>query len=307
MDRRFLPARRAHVNRATLIGFGAVLLWAALALLTTLSGSAPPLLMNAICFGVGAAVGVIDARLGGVSLRAAARQPLAVWAIGVGGLFGYHFVYFTALRNAPGAEAQASLIAYLWPLLIVLFSALLPGERLRAIQVIGALLGFAGAALIVLGGEGFAVDPRHVVGYGAAGLCALIWSGYSVLSRRFGTAPTETVTLFCAATAVLSLLAHLALEETIWPHGVVEWGATILLGLGPVGAAFYLWDYGVKRGDIQVLGVSSYAAPLLSTLMMAAAGKAALDMRLGLACLLIVGGAALAALGSKATRAADQG
>ena len=33
------------------------------------------------------------------------RQPLVVWLVGVGGLFGYHALYFLALRFAPPAEA----------------------------------------------------------------------------------------------------------------------------------------------------------------------------------------------------------
>ena len=278
--------------RATGIGFVAVLLWALLALLTVGSAPTPPLLLNAICFAIGGTIGVIwtlvtggFGRLRGVGWR--------VYAFGTIGLFGYHALYFTALRLAPAAEA--GLIAYLWPLLIVLFSGLLPGERLRTGHVIGGLVGFAGAALII-GGGGFAAGAAW--GYLAALGCALTWSGYSVLSRRLGHAPTETVAVFCLATAALSALLHLGLEETVWPVGATGWAATVGLGLGPVGLAFYVWDIGVKRGDIQLLGVASYAAPLLSTLVLVIAGVAAPSWTLALAALLITGGAGLAARAS---------
>ncbi|MBK5927762.1 DMT family transporter, partial [Rhodobaculum claviforme] len=132
-------------------------------------------------------------------------------------------------------------------------------------------------------------------GYGLAGLCALTWAGYSVLSRRLGAVPTEAVALFCLAAAALSALGHLALETPAWPDSGLGWAAVLGLGLGPVGLAFYLWDVGVKRGDIQLLGVASYAAPLLSTLALVAAGQAQPEARLGLAALMIAGGAALAA------------
>ena len=278
--------------RATGIGFVAVLLWALLALLTVGSAPTPPLLLNAICFAIGGTIGVIwtlvtggFGQLRGVGWR--------VYAFGTIGLFGYHALYFTALRLAPAAEA--GLIAYLWPLLIVLFSGLLPGERLRTGHVIGGLVGFAGAALII-GGGGFAAGAAW--GYLAALGCALTWSGYSVLSRRLGHAPTETVAVFCLATAALSALLHLGLEETVWPAGATGWAATVGLGLGPVGLAFYVWDIGVKRGDIQLLGVASYAAPLLSTLVLVIAGVAAPSWTLALAALLITGGAGLAARAS---------
>ncbi|MFT7027455.1 MAG: drug/metabolite transporter (DMT)-like permease [Paracoccaceae bacterium] len=284
---------RSPRARATALGAVAVLLWSVLALLTVLSGDTPPFQLTAMCLGVGAAVGLIRGVAVGRGLGPALRQPPAVWLLGIGGIFGYHFFYFTALRNAPAAEA--GLIAYLWPLLIVLFSALLPGERLRAGHVLGALLALAGAALIVGGAGALEFDPAHTLGFVAAGICALTWAGYSVLSRLAGDAPTETVTLFCAVGAALSTLCHIGLETTVWPADAGQWLAALGLGAGPLGLAFYVWDEGVKRGDIQLLGVLSYAAPLLSTLALALAGIAALTPMLALAALLITAGAALAA------------
>lgn len=277
--------------RATLIGFSAVAMWALLALFTARSGAVPPFLLSALTFAIGTAVGL--------AMRIAAPPaphvpiPPIVWLIGVGGLFGYHFFYFTALRNAPAVEA--SLIAYLWPLLIVVGSALLPGERLRWHHVAGAGLGLAGAFLIVTRGGGLAFDVQYAFGYAMAGVCAITWAGYSLSSRRFPSVPTSVVTWFCAATALLSLACHLVLEETVWPATTGQWLAVAGLGLMPVGAAFYAWDHGVKHGDIQVLGAASYAAPLLSTLALIAAGAADATWPVLAACVLITGGAVLAA------------
>jgi drug/metabolite transporter (DMT)-like permease len=281
-------------TKATAVGFGAVLLWSLLALLTVLAGRVPPFQLAALAFSVGTLVGLAwIARTGGLRRLRGVRPR--VWLIGTAGLFGYHFFYFTALANAP--PAQASLIAFLWPLLIVLFSGLLPGERLRPLHVLGALVAFAGAALIVAGPSSAepGAEPNPGLGYAAALACALIWSSYSVLSRRLGDAPTETVTVFCAASALLSALAHLALETTVWPAGSGSWIAVAGLGLGPVGLAFYLWDIGVKHGDIQMLGTASYAAPLLSTLVLVLAGEAVLTATLAAAAFLVTAGAALAA------------
>lgn len=278
-------------QRATLIGFSAILMWALLALFTAGSGAVPPFQLAAMCFTVGTLIGVV-ALMRHPSRLAGLRQPMAVWALGVGGLFGYHFLYFTALRNAPPVEA--GLIAYLWPLFIVVGSAMLPGERLRWHHVAGALMGLAGTAMIVARG-GVAFETRYLPGYAAAFLCALTWSSYSLASRRFGAVPTHAVTGFCAATAVLALVCHVLLEQTVWPATPAQWLAVLGLGLMPVGAAFYAWDHGVKHGDIQILGATSYAAPLLSTIILVAAGFGALSWRIAIACLLITGGAGLAA------------
>jgi drug/metabolite transporter (DMT)-like permease len=278
-------------TRATLIGFSAILMWALLALFTAASGKMPPFQLSAICFLIGSLPGifVLIARPERIKLL---RQPPKVWITGILGLFGYHFLYFTALRNAPAVEA--GLIAYLWPLLIVVGSALLPGETLKWNHVVGAFLGLGGTILIV-GRNGFAFDEAYLVGYGAAFLCAFTWAGYSLITRRFEAVSTDVVTGFCLATSLLSLLCHLMLETTVWPQTSFEWLAIAGLGLLPVGAAFYAWDFGIKNGDIQILGAASYAAPLLSTFMLILTGFAEPSWRIGLACLLVTGGAVLAA------------
>ena len=287
-------AQSAASPAATLVGLGAILLWSVLALLTASAGAIPPFELAALTFAIGGGLGFVYAASRG--RLAALVQPWPVWMVGVGGLFGYHALYFAALNRAPPAEA--SLIAYLWPLLIVLFSALLPGERLRLRHLVGAALGFAGAATLFAGKAGgfslAAIDPRVLSGYALALACAFVWSSYSVLSRKLKTAPTEAVAGFCVATAALAALCHFAFETNVAPAGAAQWAASVGLGLGPVGLAFYVWDFGVKHGDIRLLGVAAYAAPVLSTLILVAAGFAPATLSLGAACALIVGGAVVA-------------
>ena len=265
-------------------------MWSLLALFTAASGAVPPFQLAAIAFAIGAAIGFVW--IGAERRWRDLAQPWPVWALGVLGLFGYHALYFTALRNAPPVEA--GLIAYLWPLLIVVFSALLPGERLRWFHLAGALLGLAGTVLIVTKGGSVAFEPAYAPGYAAALGCAITWSAYSILSRRFRDVPTAVVAGFCLATSLLSGLAHLLFESTTWPAAATQWLAVLGLGLMPVGAAFYVWDHGVKRGDIQLLGAASYLAPLLSTLVLILAGFGEFSLATALAALLITGGAALA-------------
>lgn len=277
-------------NKATGVGFIAVLLWSLLALFTAGSAPTPPLLLNTICFSIGGSLGLLWCATTG-TLGSLRTIPLRVYAFGTAGLFGYHVLYFSALRLAPAAEA--GLIAYLWPLLIVLFSGLLPGEQLKPGHLIGAAIGFSGAALIITGSSrGF--ESSAIPGYILAALCAIIWAGYSVFSRRLGDIPTASIAVFCVAAALLSGMLHLMLEETVWPAGTGGWIAVIGLGLGPVGLAFYVWDIGVKQGDIQLLGTASYAAPLLSTLFLVFAGIAAPSWVLAFAALLITAGAVIA-------------
>jgi len=289
-----MAARR----RATLVGALAALLWAALALLVVEAQPIPPFELVfftfAIAFLLAFGKWLVERMRGGPPVLQHLRLPWRAWAVGVGGLFGYHFLYFNALARAPAVEA--SLICYLWPLLVVAFSVLLPGERLRWFHVAGTLAGLLGAALLVTKGQAVGFDPRYLAGYLFALACAFTWAGYSHLSRRLARIPSDAVGAFCGATALLGLLCHLLLEDWVAPDAGNAL-AILLLGVGPVGAAFFFWDWGVKRGDIQALGALSYLSPLLSTLLLIAAGRASASWVLAAACLLIVGGAALAAGG----------
>jgi drug/metabolite transporter (DMT)-like permease len=275
---------------ATFLGFLAILLWSAFAVLTVGSGIMPPFQLTAVTFALGGTAGLVLLALRGEI--GVLRQNWRVWALGTGGLFCYHTLYFGALRSAPPAEA--GLVNYLWPLLIVLFSALLPGERLTGRHVTGALAGFAGLAVLFLGGDRAGGPQGFFPGYGLALGAAFVWSGYSVLSRRFKHVPSGVVAGFCVATSVLAGVAHLAFETTVWPDVPLQWGALALIGLGPVGFAFFLWDQGVKHGDIRLLGVLSYAAPVLSTAWLVLAGQAQAGWPLAVACAMIVCGGMIA-------------
>jgi len=271
------------LRAATLSGCGAIALWSTLGLLSRGAAAVPPLQLTAMSFAVSAVLGLALLALRG-DLGVLRQRPL-VWAHGIFGLFGFHAFYFAALAWAPPAEAN--LINYLWPLLIVLFSATLPGMSLSRWHLAGVGCGLAGCVLLL--GGGASLSAGAVPGYLMALGSAVTWAVYSVLARRLAAVPTGAVAGFCAATAVLAGVGHLAFETGVVPDAAVL--ATVLvLGIGPVGAAFFLWDLGMKRGDPRLLGTLAYATPVVSTLLLAAGGFAELTPAL-------VGAAGLVALG----------
>ena len=277
---------------ATLIGLTAILMWSLLAVLTVATGKIPAFQLAAMTFAIGAAV-AFASFIFRPSAFSALKQPLAAWAVGVGGLFGYHALYFLALRFAPPAEA--GLLNYLWPLLIVLFSSLLPGERLLPHHIVGAVLGLAGTVLLLSGNAAGGFEAGQLPGLLAAFVAAFVWAAYSVMSRKLKAVPTDAVAGFCLATALLAALVHGLVETTVWPDTPAQWLAIAALGVGPVGAAFFAWDVGMKRGDIRVLGAASYATPLLSTAFLILAGFARPSANIAIAAVLIAGGGLIAA------------
>jgi drug/metabolite transporter (DMT)-like permease len=284
---------RYSPKTATLIGFTAVLTWGLLAFFSKLAGDVPPLQITAMAFTIGGLVGVASWPFRPGAARVLLQTSPIVWVHNVAGLFGAHFLYFMAVQRAPVLEV--SLIAYLWPLFIVLFAGLLPGEKLKAHHLAGAALGLVGAWFVVSKGQSFGLTQGLQAGHMIALPYAIYWAAYSVSIRRYGKISSDIVAGFCLMTGVLAGLSHLALEATVWPLAGIQWIAIIGLGLLPLGLGFYAWDFGMKHGDPMILGASAYAAPLLSTLVLLLAGFAELHWSIIAACLLITAGAVLAA------------
>ena len=273
----------------SLLALGAIALWGTLAALGVALAHVPPFLLTGLALCVGGLLALPLSRFE-VSRW---RVPLPTLALGVGGLFGFHFLLFMALRLAP--PVQANLINYLWPLFMVLLSPwLLPGMRLQAVHIAAALLGFAGAALVILGDPAGAGQQAGgwSWGYLLALLSALVWASYSLLTRRVPHFPTAAIGGFALLSGLLSLLCHAWLEPAVALTGrdMLLIGA---LGLGPMGAAFFLWDIALKRGDTRQIGILSYLTPLASTGMLVLVGDRAFTWNIGLAALMIVGAALL--------------
>lgn len=273
-----------------LLALGAIALWSSLASLGVALSHLPPFFLTGLSLAVG---GLIALPLSGFKL-AAWRVPLPTLALGVYGLFGYHFLLFVALRHAP--PVAANLVNYLWPLLMVVLAPLvLPGVRLRWQHVAAAVVGFAGAAVVILGQA-----PSHSTstplagntlwGYLAAAAAAFMWASYSLLTRRVAHFPTAAIGTFAWVSGALSLLCHVWLETPV--SLTLGDGLLIgLMGLGPMGAAFFLWDKALKTGDARHIGILSYLTPLLSTSLLLWVTDSGFSGSVGLAALLIVGAA----------------
>jgi drug/metabolite transporter (DMT)-like permease len=274
---------------ANLLALAAIALWASLAALGVALAHVPPFLLTGLGLLVGSLIALPLSRFDWRQWRV----PPTTLAVGVYGLFGFHFLLFIALRHAP--PVQANLVNYLWPLGIVVMAPLfLPGVSLTGRHVFAALLGFAGAALAILGGR--ASDPNAPLwawGYIPALMSAFIWASYSLLTQRVKAFPTAAVGSFALVSGLLALLCHAWLEPST-TLSATDWTLIALLGLGPLGGSFFLWDAALKRGDARQIGVLSFLTPLLSTLVLLAMQREVPGWPVGLAAAMIVGAAVIA-------------
>jgi len=267
----------------TLAALGAILLWSTLATFGVALSHLPPLFLTGCALIVGALPGLPHLRQW--------RVPLPTLLLGIGGLFGFHFLLFMALRFAPPVEAN--LVNYLWPLLIVLLTPLLlPGWRLAPRHVAGAAIGFAGAALAI-GAAPATFTPTALLGFAFAAGSAVVWACYSLLTRRVPIFSSWAIGGFALASGVLALILHRLFEASPVLRDDDAW-LLLLLGLGPMGTAFYLWDIAMKRGDPRIIGVLAYATPLLSTALLVVASGRAPTASLAAATALIAAAAVIA-------------
>jgi drug/metabolite transporter (DMT)-like permease len=268
---------------------GAIALWAALASLGVSLRHVPPFLLTGVALLIGSMLAWPLYRQWKVSL--------STLTMGVYGLFGYHFLFFIALRLAPPVEAN--LVNYLWPLLIVVLAPIfIPSVRLRPAHVLAALLGFGGAALAIVGrySSGAWVLSGWNWGYLPALGAAFIWASYSLLTKRAALSshvfPTAAIGLFGLVSGLLSLLCHWLLEPCAALNGQ-DWLLMAITGLGPLGAAFFLWDKALKLGDASHIGILSYLTPLASTSLLLLVTGSPFTPAIALAAAMIIGAAVL--------------
>ncbi len=281
----------AHAMPANLYALGAIALWASLASLGVSLRHVPPFLLT----GVALLVGSLLALPFVLKDRRQWRIPASTLLLGVYGLFGFHFLLFIALRHAPPVEAN--LVNYLWPLFMVVLAPLfLRGVKLRAVHVAAALLGFAGAAIAILGARTGSAGGGWAWGYLPALASAFIWASYSLLTKRVAPFPTAAIGLFGLVSGLLSLLCHWALEPAVALSGR-DAVLIALMGLGPLGAAFFLWDKALKLGDARQIGILSYLTPLGSTALLMLVSGRSLSWSIGLAAGMIIGAAVLGTRG----------
>jgi drug/metabolite transporter (DMT)-like permease len=270
-------------TRANVLALSAMALWISLAALGVALQHVPPFLLTGIALLIGSLVSLPLSRFDWRVLRV----PLRTLALGVYGLFGYHFLLFMALRDAPPVEAN--LVNYLWPLgMVVMAPWFLPGTKATSRHLMAGLIGFAGAALAITGGQSMAVVPSW--GYVWALGAAFVWASYSLMTQRVAGFPTAALGLFGLVSGLLALLCHGALEPaTVLSSS--DWLYLFAMGLGPLGAAFYLWDAALKLGDARQIGVLSFLTPLGSTVLLLWVRGERPSLSVALSAALIVGAA----------------
>lgn len=109
------------------------------------------------------------------------KDGLALVPLGIIGVFGFNYAFFTALHTT--SALNAALIMALSPMLSLVFSVWLLKTRIRGYQYLGIVLAFIGVSFVITGGN-FGLLHIAVGDAWMLGAC-IVWSLYSVGAKKF--------------------------------------------------------------------------------------------------------------------------
>ncbi|MGL4635285.1 MAG: DMT family transporter [Beijerinckiaceae bacterium] len=252
---------------ATLTGTAAIVSWGALGLLGKLVAHIPPMVVMAICFLLAGIVGL------GICLMRKTRPSLTRQTfVSAGFITAYHLLYLASFSYAPAIEV--SLLNYLWPAFLIILGNIFFGLGSGSRGLFGAGMGFFGVALLIVPNAGFQMETKSLTGYVLAIAAAMIWAIYSNVRRKADGDVVTSLTSICLLSGTVCLLGAGLISPWSLKLASIDMLWISLLAAGPAGGAFFAWDYGLRHGNAALLSVLGFAAPLISTAMLIAAGFA---------------------------------
>lgn len=269
----------------------AVVLWSLAPVLAELARAVPPLQLTAMVAGIATLATWPVGRLAGRRDGDPIAVPPRIWLSGPLLVLGAIGFYFVALRLAPAAEA--ALVTYTWPVLFVIAAELVQVRRVRINSLAGTIVAFSGAALVLLDPSAPTDDPAWG-GYAFAFASGACWAVFSLLARQQPVPLSGIMPRLFGLATFWAVVGHLLFEQTLWSIATGELASIVFIGCGPYGLAFVAWDTALRRGRSATVGTLAYAVPVLSALLLIAAGMARIDWRLAVAALAVVAGCALA-------------
>lgn len=193
-------------------------------------------------------------------------------AVGVVGLTGTISLQYLAFATAPIVEANV--VAYGWPLFAALWAAVAHPTKQTLAGVPLAAVGFAGVALILGSGGGFAGSGGGA-GYVAALASAVCMTFFTVASGRSRVTADASLLVATVLGAVFTVALCVAgLAPWAWSTaGPGAWAASVYAGVGPMAGGFLLWGLAMSGDGAERLAPLGYATPLLSTALLLLSGE----------------------------------
>ncbi|MFQ3306937.1 MAG: drug/metabolite transporter (DMT)-like permease [Candidatus Midichloriaceae bacterium] len=193
------------------------------------------------------------------------NHPPYIWICGIIGICGNEIFFVFSFKNAPAAHAD--LINYLWPILVILFTPLLPKEKFNVKYIISAVIAFIAVIILIIEQNDITslteIKHEYLIGYLCAFCAALFWTVYTLVSKFYGKLTPEMIVVYCGFGFIISTSLHIYFENFVIPTAF-DFLILFLMGVGTHCFAYFFWDLGIKKGDIKLLTILSYASPIIS-------------------------------------------
>ncbi len=243
-----------------------VLIWATTPVvgkLTLQSMSSFELLFYSFPFSVAVLAFALVFRDGIQGFRGFALRDYGIFAfMGFLGCYLYYLLFFAALKI--GTAQEVFILNYLWPIMLVVFASIILKEGINIRRILGILLGFAGVATIIFGGNAIHRSPVFNLKADLLVIFAACCYGlFSALGKKLKydkLVATFHYYLFACIFAILTLPFLTELRKLSMP----ELFGVIWIGAMTNGIATFLWFKALESGEVVRAASLVFLTPFVS-------------------------------------------
>ncbi|MCF7792727.1 MAG: DMT family transporter [Candidatus Cloacimonetes bacterium] len=155
--------------------------------------------------------------------------------------FFYYVILFKAYTLLPGQMAQP--LNFVWPLMIVLLSIPILGQKIKPASILAIFISFCGVIIISTKGRFATMDMVNPLGVFLALSSSIIWALFFLINVR--DKRDETLKLFLSFTFGFLFVLIVFLFQAKFPDFIGILGA-IYIGLFEMGITFVIWVKALK-------------------------------------------------------------
>lgn len=292
-------------SKATLIGFGAVILWSSIVgLIKEVTHSFGPLFGSALMYSI--AFLFLFATIGWVPLKKFPRTYLIC-----GGLLMVSYELCLSLSIAFSQNSKQAIeigmVNYLWPSFTLVSTILFTDRKSNWLIVPGILISMFGIVWVLGGDAGFSPSQMlhnisiNPLSYGLAFVGACLWSAYCVATIKISKG-TNGITLFFMLTAILLWAKFLITSENTIPIVTLSSVLYLVLAAAAMGFGYAAWNIGIIDGNVTILTGASYLIPIFSSALSSALLATALGFSFWQGSSMVCAGSLLCWLSTKTSK-----
>ncbi len=182
-------------------------------------------------------------------------------------IFEMCYAFSITLANTSEKSIELNIIFNLWPTLIIIFMAFLKEEKVNLMTILGVIISFSGVILINYhaGLNIFASIRNNPLSYFLILVASVLWAIYCIYTKKQSNG-VNAVSLYFILTAIALWILTLSTQGFQFPLAS-SWISYLVIILNAVffSAGYLAWNIGIIKGNMSILVMLSYFAPIMSS------------------------------------------